>query len=90
MLGECQSPAMPNPFANPLSRLREWGGPLVEAANRPGPYPNWLMVGIKATVTVGLLTLAATWSMDRSAKMQLGQLAQDAAKGGSTKASRQR
>ena len=81
---------MPNPFASPLSRLRDWGAPLVEAANRPGPYPNWLMAGIKATVAIGLLTIAATWTMDRSAKIQLGQLAQDAARAGSTKPSRQR
>ena len=81
---------MPNPFASPLSRLREWGAPLIEAANRTGPYPNWLMAGIKAAVAIVLLTAAATWTMDRSAKAQLAQLAQEATKTGPAKPPRQR
>lgn len=81
---------MPNPFSNSISRVREWGAPLVDAAHRTAPYPNWLMAGIKASVAIGLLTLAASWTMDRSSKAQLAQLAQDAAKAGSAKPSRQR
>jgi hypothetical protein len=47
------------------------------------------MVGIKAAVTISLLTVAAAWTMDRSAKAQLAQLAEQAAKP-PTKAPRQR
>ena len=81
---------MPNPFANRFSRLQEWATPLVDAANRPGPYPNWLMACIKATVVIGLLTVAASWATDRSAKTELAQLAKDAAKSGPTKGPCQR
>src|SRR5215203_2530885 len=49
-------------------RLRDWNAPLLEAATRTRGYPTWLMVGIKAVVTIGLLTAAAAWTMERSAK----------------------
>src|SRR5215211_9058198 len=39
-----------------LRRLRVWSAPLLEAATRTRGYPAWLMVGIKAVVTIGLLT----------------------------------
>jgi len=68
-------------------RLRDWSAPLLEAATRTRGYPAWLMVGIKAVVTIGLLTVAATWTMERSAKAHL---AGDAAKATPSKASRQR
>lgn len=84
------APAMPTPFSNPLSRLREWGTPLIEAANRKGHYPRWATASIKAVVVIGMLTVAAAVAMERSAKAQLAQLAQDAAKSASTKAPRQR
>jgi hypothetical protein len=61
-----------------LARLREWGAPLLDAATRTGPYPNWLMAGIKVAVAIGFLTVATAWTMDRSAKAQLAKLAQDA------------
>ena len=71
-------------------RLRDWSAPLLEAATRTRGYPTWLMVGIKAVVTIGLLTAAAAWTMERSAKAHLAQLAGDAAKATPSKASRQR
>src|SRR3954454_16375593 len=49
-------------------RLRDWSAPLLEAATRTRGYPTWLMVGIKAVVTIALLTAAAAWTMERSAK----------------------
>jgi hypothetical protein len=81
---------MPKAFAGRLWRLREWSAPLLEAATRTRGYPAWLMVGIKAVVTIGLLTVAAAWTMDRSAKAQLAQLAQEAAKAPASKVARQR
>ena len=71
-------------------RLRDWSAPLLEAATRTRGYPTWLMVGIKAVVTIALLTAAAAWTMERSAKAHLAQLAGDAAKATPSKASRQR
>jgi glycine betaine/choline ABC-type transport system substrate-binding protein len=51
----------------------------------------WEYTGtIKAVVTIGLLTSAAAWTMERSAKAHLAQLAGDAAKATPSKASRQR
>jgi hypothetical protein len=81
---------MSKPSQGRLSRLREWSGPLLEAATRMQGYPTWLMVGIKAAVTIGLLTVAAAWTMDRSAKAHLAQLAQEAGKALPSKAGRQR
>src|SRR5215216_4708252 len=69
-------------------RLRDWSASLLEAATRTRGYPTWLMVGIKAVVTIGLLTAAAAWTMERSAKAHLAQLAGDAAKATPATASR--
>ena len=77
-------------FSIRLRSLRDWSAPLLEAATRTRGYPTWLMVGIKAVVTIGLLTSAAAWTMERSAKANLAQLAGDAAKATPSKASRQR
>jgi predicted signal transduction protein with EAL and GGDEF domain len=74
-------------------RLRDCSASLLEAATRTRGYPTWLMVGIKAVVTIALLTAAAVWTMERSAKAHLAHLAQlagDAAKATPSKASRQR
>jgi len=81
---------MSKPSQGRLSRLREWSGPLLEAATRMQGYPTWLMVGIKAAVTIGLLTVAAAWTMDRSAKAHLAQLAHEAGKALPSKAGRRR
>jgi hypothetical protein len=64
-----------------LARLKDWTAPLVEAATRTRGHPAWLIVGIKAGVMIALLTVAAAWSMDRSAKAQMARLAENAAKG---------
>jgi len=48
------------------------------------------MAGIKVVVMIGLLTAAAVWTMDRSAKAHLAQLAGDAAKAPPSRASHQR
>ena len=74
-------------FFSRLARLREWSAPLIEVATRTRGYPAWLMVGIKAAVTIALLTVAAAWSMERSAKAHLAKLAQEASQ---VKASRGR
>jgi hypothetical protein len=79
---------MPKPSASRLSHLREWSAALVEAANRTGPYPRWLIAGIKAAVVIGLLSVAAASTMDRSAKAHLAQLALEAAKGAPAKPTR--
>jgi hypothetical protein len=71
---------MPKFLARRLSRLSEWGAPLLEAATQKGPYPRWLIGSIKATTVIGLLTVAAAWTMERSAKAQLAQLVQEASK----------
>jgi hypothetical protein len=84
-----RSAIMPK-FSIRLRSLRHWSAPLLEAATRTRGYPAWLMVGIKAVVTIGLLTAAAAWTMERSAKAHLAQLAGDAAKATPSKASRQR
>ena len=84
-----RSSIMPK-FSIRLRSLRDWSAPLLEAATRTRGYPTWLMVGIKAIVTIGLLTVAAAWTMERSAKAHLAQLAGDAAKATPSKASRQR
>src|SRR4051812_15117694 len=73
-----------------LSRLSEWSGPVFEAATRTRGYPAWLMVSIKVAVTIALLSVGAAWTMDRSAKAQLAQLAQNAAKAPPSKPVRQR
>ena len=77
-------------FSIRLDHLRDWTAPLLEAATRTRGYPTWLMVGIKAVVTIGLLTAAAAWTVERSAKAHLAQLAGDAAKATPSRASRQR
>jgi predicted signal transduction protein with EAL and GGDEF domain len=84
-----RSAIMPK-FSIRLRSLRDWSAPLLEAATRTRGYPAWLMVGIKAVVTIGLLTVAAAWTMERSAKAHLAQLAGEAAKATPSKASRQR
>ena len=84
-----RSAIMPK-FSIRLRSLRDWSAPLLEAATRTRGYPTWLMVGIKAVVTIGLLTAAAAWTMEHSAKAHLAQLAGDAAKATPSKASRQR
>jgi hypothetical protein len=87
-----RSAIMPK-FSIRLRGLRDWSAPLLEAATRTRGYPTWLMVGIKAVVTIALLTAAAVWTMERSAKAHLAHLAQlagDAAKATPSKASRQR
>jgi hypothetical protein len=63
-----------------LARVKDWSAPLVEAATRTRGHPAWLVVGIKASVVIALLTVAAAWTMDRSAKAQMAQLAESAAK----------
>jgi hypothetical protein len=87
--------------AHPVSHHAEVLDPPAQSARLERPfsskrrartrgYPAWLMVGIKAVVTIGLLTAAAAWTMERSAKAHLAQLAGDAAKAAPSKASRQR
>src|SRR5215204_3590620 len=51
-------------FSIRLRGLRDWSAPLLEAATRTRGYPTWLMVGIKAVVTIALLTAAAAWTME--------------------------
>jgi hypothetical protein len=67
-------------LAGRFAYVRDWSAPLLEAAARTQGYPTWLMVGIKAGVMVALLTGAAAWVTERSAKAHLAQLAQEASK----------